>query len=124
MFRCFECYLTETEPDTISLAFFDQVPLFSDFNRLFELLGQDFVPCSSNAFYILEQSSKNILKTLIANFMDNFHVPADSQHIYSLAEEKNFQPITFGQVSPPLAKKWPKMGFSMPFTNSLLIRFN
>ena len=86
--------------DTISLAFFDQVPLFSDFNRLFELLGPVFVPCSSNAFYILEQSSKNILKTLIANFMDNFHVPADSPHIYSLAEEKNFQPITFGQVSP------------------------
>ena len=45
--------------DPISVAFFYQVPLFSDFNRLFELLGPVFAPYSSNAFYILEQSSKN-----------------------------------------------------------------
>ena len=56
------------------MAFFDQVALFSDFNHLFKLLGPGFVLCSSNAFYILEWSAKTILKTLIANFMNNFHV--------------------------------------------------
>ena len=37
-----------------SVAYFDQVALFSNFNRLFELLGSGFAPYSSNAFYILE----------------------------------------------------------------------
>ena len=40
--------------DPISVALFDQVRLFSDFNRLFELLGPVFAPYSSNTFYILE----------------------------------------------------------------------
>ena len=35
--------------DPISVAFFDQVFLFSDFNRLFELLGPGFAPNSSIA---------------------------------------------------------------------------
>ena len=34
------------------VAFFDQVALFSDFNRWFELLGPGFAPYSSNVFYI------------------------------------------------------------------------
>ena len=36
--------------DPISVAFFDQVALFSDFNRLFELLGPGFPPNNSIAF--------------------------------------------------------------------------
>ena len=60
--------------DPISVAFFDRVALFSDFNHLFELLDQVFSPCSSSAFFILKLCSKNILKTLTANFMNNFHV--------------------------------------------------
>ena len=42
----------EILPQTV--ACFDQVTLFSDFNSLFELLGPGFAPDSSNAFYILE----------------------------------------------------------------------
>ena len=38
----------------ISVAFFYEVAVFSDFNRLFELLGPGFAPYSNNAFYILE----------------------------------------------------------------------
>ena len=49
-----------------------QVTLISEFNGLFELLG--FTSYSSNPFYILEWSSKNILKMLITNFMNNFLV--------------------------------------------------
>ena len=33
--------------DPVSVAFIDQVALFSDFNRLFELLGPDFAPYGS-----------------------------------------------------------------------------
>ena len=40
--------------DPISVGFFEQVALFSDFNRLFELPERGFAPYSSNAFYILE----------------------------------------------------------------------
>ena len=38
MFQCIECYLKEEVGNPISVAFFDQVALFSYFNRLFELL--------------------------------------------------------------------------------------
>ena len=40
--------------DPISVAFFDQVAKFPDFNRLFELLGPSFARYSCNAVYILE----------------------------------------------------------------------
>ena len=60
--------------DPISVAFFDRVALFSDFNHLFELLDQVLLPIAVGAFYILELCSKNILKTLTPNFMNNFHV--------------------------------------------------
>ena len=40
--------------DPISVAFIDQVALFSDFNRLFKLLKWGFVPYGSNALYISE----------------------------------------------------------------------
>ena len=60
--------------DPISVAFFDRVALFSDFNHLFELLDQVLLPIAVGAFYILELYSKNILKTLTANFINNFHV--------------------------------------------------
>ena len=39
-----------------------------------------FCPFSSSAFYILEVYSKNILKTLTANFMNNFHVEMHVSH--------------------------------------------
>ena len=58
--------------DPISVAFVDQVTLFSDFNRFFELLRPGFAPYDSNAFYMLEKSSKIILKTLIANLWTIF----------------------------------------------------
>ena len=47
---------TKTQPGIrFSQSFhLDQVPLFSDFNHLFELLGPCFAPYSSSAFYILE----------------------------------------------------------------------
>lgn len=35
-----------------TVAFFDQVALFSDVNCLFELLQPGFAPYDSNAFYI------------------------------------------------------------------------
>ena len=45
--------------DLISVAFFDQVALFSDVNRLSELLGPGFstigfAPYGTNTFYISE----------------------------------------------------------------------
>ena len=58
----------------ISVAFFDQIALFSDFNHLFESLEPGFSPYSSSTFYILDLSSKKILTTLTANFMNNFYV--------------------------------------------------
>ena len=60
--------------DPISVAFFDRVALFSDFNHLFELLDQVLLPIAVGEFNILELYSKNILKTLTANFINNFHV--------------------------------------------------
>ena len=60
--------------DPISVAFSDRVALFSVFNQLFELLDQVLLPIAVAPFYILELCSKNILKTLTANCMNNFHV--------------------------------------------------
>ena len=60
--------------DPISVALFNQVALISEFNHLFELLGPGFTSYSSNPLYILEWSSRNILKTLITNFTNNFLV--------------------------------------------------
>ena len=60
--------------DPISVAFFDGVALFSDFNHLFESLDQVLLPIAVGPFYILELCSKNILETLTANFMNSFHV--------------------------------------------------
>ena len=56
MFRWIECYQTKTAGarDTISVSFFKQVVLFSDFKGLFELPRPGFAPYSSNAFYILQ----------------------------------------------------------------------
>ena len=48
----------------VLVAFFDRVALFSDFNHLFELL---------DLLYIGIMLKKH-LKTLTANFMNNFHV--------------------------------------------------
>ena len=41
-----DCYLAKIDRarDLISVAYFDQVALFSDFNHLFELLGPGFAP--------------------------------------------------------------------------------
>ena len=58
--------------DPISVAFFDQVALFSDFDHLFWLLGPGFAPCSSSAFYILEYSSKNVFKNAHCEFYTKF----------------------------------------------------
>ena len=60
--------------DPISVTFFDQVALFFDFNRLFELLGPGHAPYSSNAFYIIESSSKKHFKIAHVNFTNNFQV--------------------------------------------------
>ena len=41
----------------------------------FICMDQFLLPTTvTNGLYILEQSSEDILKTLIANFMNNFHV--------------------------------------------------
>ena len=75
----FQYHLTETKETELWIdllkflvAFFDLAALFSDFNHFFPLLGPGFAPYNSNAFYILEQSSKNISKMLFANVMNNF----------------------------------------------------
>ena len=48
-------YLRQRDRDLISVAFFDRVALFSDFNHLFELLDQVLLPIAVlGAFYILE----------------------------------------------------------------------
>ena len=75
MFQCIAVLsYKDRAQDPISVASFDQIALFSDFNHLFELLELGFSPYSSSTFYILDLSSKNILTTLTANFMNNFHV--------------------------------------------------
>ena len=75
MFKCIAVLANQDRArDPISVAYFNQVALFSDFNDLFELLGPGYAPFRSSAFYILELSSKNIFKTLAANSMNNFHV--------------------------------------------------
>ena len=75
MFQCIAVLsYKDRAQDPISVASFDQIALFSDFNHLFELLELGFSPYSSSTFYMLDLSSKNILTTLTANFMNNFHV--------------------------------------------------
>ena len=59
--------------DLISVAFFDRVALFSDFNHLFELLDQVLLPIAVVPLYIGIMLKKHF-KTLTANFMNNFHV--------------------------------------------------
>ena len=55
MFQCIAVLADQDRArDPISVAYFNQVSLFSDFNDLFELLGPGFAPYSSSAFYILE----------------------------------------------------------------------
>ena len=80
--------------DPISVAYFDRVALFSDFNHLFELLGPGFAPYSSSAFYLLELSSKNILKTLTANFMNNFQRHVSHTKMRSLSESREGSKVT------------------------------
>ena len=55
MFQCIAVLsYKDRAQDPISVAFFDQIALFSDFNHLFELLGPGFATYSSSAVYILE----------------------------------------------------------------------
>ena len=68
-----QCYRRQSYGSDFSIGLIDQVAVFSDFIRLFELLGLGFTPYGSNAFYILELIPKIILKTLIVNSMNNFH---------------------------------------------------
>ena len=49
-----QCYLRQSYGSDFSMGFIDQVAIFSDFIRLFELLGPGFTPYGSSAFYILE----------------------------------------------------------------------
>ena len=49
-----QCYLRQSYGSDFSMGFIDQVAIFSDFIRLFELLGPGLTPYGSNAFYILE----------------------------------------------------------------------
>ena len=46
--------------DPISVAFFDRVALFSDFNHLFELLDQVLLPIAVVPFIYILHSSKTI----------------------------------------------------------------
>ena len=48
---CFSTVLSKTE---LRIRFQYRLAIFSDFIRLFELLGPGFTPYGSNAFYILE----------------------------------------------------------------------
>ena len=93
----FQYHLTETKEtelwiDLLSVAFFDHAALFSDFNHFFPLLGPGFAPYSSNAFYILEQISKNISKMLFANVMHNFPFPLS--RMQSLSESPEGSNVT------------------------------
>ena len=56
--------------DPISVAFFDRVALFSDFNHLFELLGPGFAPYNSNAFYIFKIKLKKHVKNAHCEFYE------------------------------------------------------
>ena len=60
--------------DPISVAFFDRVTLFSDFNYLFELLDQVLLPIAVALFTYWNYAQKTFYKTLTTNFMNNFHV--------------------------------------------------
>ena len=91
--------------DPISVAYFDRVALFSDFNHLFELLGPGFAPYSSSAFYLLELSSKNILKTLTANFMNNFQRHVSHTKMQSLSESREWSKMTKPIFSNFFSKK-------------------
>ena len=54
--------------DPISVAFFDPVTLF------ISVTGPGFAPIAVVTFIYCNYAQKNILKTLTANFMNNFHV--------------------------------------------------
>ena len=73
MFQCI-ALLRHRARDPISVAFFDRVALFSDFNHLFELLDQVLHPIAVVPFIYWNYAKKNILNTLTANFRNNFHV--------------------------------------------------
>ena len=66
--------LRQRARDPISVAFFDRVALFSDFNHLFELLDRVLLLTAVVPFIYWNYAKKNILNTLTAKFMNNFHV--------------------------------------------------
>ena len=75
----FQCIAVLSAQDTelgnpISVAFFDRVALFCDFNHLLELLDQVLLPITVLPFIYWNYAKKNILKTLTEKFMNNFHV--------------------------------------------------
>ena len=52
-------WLRHRARDRISVAFFDRVALFSDFNHLFELLDQVWLPIAVGAGIMLKNHFKN-----------------------------------------------------------------
>ena len=88
MFQCTEWYLTKTvigiQFPWISVAFFDHVALFSDFDHLFEWLGPGFAPYSSSAHYIIRIKFKNIVKNAPCQFYEQFSCPERMLLIQSL----------------------------------------
>ena len=73
--------------DPISVAFFDQVALFSDFNHLFWLIGPGFAPYRSSAFYILKLSSKKHFKKAHYEFYRQFSCRKRMFHKQSVGVE-------------------------------------
>ena len=71
MFQCIECYLTKAEFQYASLIrslYFLILTVYSSY------LDQVLIPIVVIPFTYLNKAQKTVLKTLIANFMNTFHV--------------------------------------------------
>ena len=58
--------------DPISVAFFDRVALFSDFNHLFELLDQVLLPIAVMPFIYWNYAQKKHFKNAHCEFYEQF----------------------------------------------------
>ena len=97
----------------ISVAFFDRVALFSDFNHLFELLDRVLLLTAVVPFIYWNYAKKNILKRLTAKFMNNFHVGNVFSHtkpwsrMQSLSESRGGSKVTKPIFSNSRKRKSP-----------------
>ena len=104
MFQCIECYLTKREPGIR----FQQPPLIKSLNFLiltfyFSCLDQTWLPIAVVPFIYWNKAQKNVLKTLSANCMNNFHVEKACCSYKALGYAQNLSQSGGGsKVSKPI----------------------